>query len=87
MRFRHVCEVCGVEKVLTPEDAHDEGWDYPPKMGVFGVVGPRTCGYCPINRTVWWAIVVESCSADLLTPTQQQTMMRIHGEPHSISVT
>ncbi|MGB3353729.1 MAG: hypothetical protein WBB00_13270 [Mycobacterium sp.] len=42
-QWRHICEVCGVEEILTPGDAFDLGWDYPPRMGQFGVVGPRCC--------------------------------------------
>ena len=55
----HICEVCGKTETLTPEEAFNEGWDYPPRMGGFGIVGPRTCGVCPINLTVWWALVSE----------------------------
>ena len=42
----HICEVCGKTETLTPEEAFNEGWDYPPRMGGFGIVGPRTCGDC-----------------------------------------
>ena len=38
----HICEVCGRTEVLTPQEAFDKGWDYPPMMGSFGVVSPRT---------------------------------------------
>lgn len=31
----HICEVCGKTEIMTPEKAFNEGWDYPPKMGVF----------------------------------------------------
>ena len=40
----HICEVCGKTEILTPKEAFNEGWDYPPRMGGFGIVGPRTCG-------------------------------------------
>ena len=39
-QWRHICEVCGVEEILAPAEAFDLGWDYPPRMGQFGVVGP-----------------------------------------------
>ena len=29
----HICEVCGKTEILTPEEAFNEGWDYPPRMG------------------------------------------------------
>ena len=54
--FRHICEVCDVDEILTPEAAFKSGWDYPPKMGQFGVISPRTCGHCSINETLWWAL-------------------------------
>lgn len=37
-RLIHVCEVCGKTKIMTPEQAFNEGWDYPPRMGAFGIV-------------------------------------------------
>lgn len=37
-KFEHICEVCGITKVMTPQEAFEEGWDYPPLMGSFGVV-------------------------------------------------
>lgn len=33
MKLKHICEVCGREEILTPEEAYRAGWDYPPKMG------------------------------------------------------
>ena len=42
----HICEVCGKTEMLTPAEAFSDGWDYPPRMGGFGIVGPRTCGDC-----------------------------------------
>lgn len=29
----HICEVCGKTEILTPEEAFNDGWDYPPRMG------------------------------------------------------
>ncbi|BBX87869.1 hypothetical protein [Mycolicibacterium aubagnense] len=84
MQLRHICEVCGVEEILTPEAAFEAGWDYPPKMGMFGVISPRNCPRCPNNRTVWWAVTVDGFTADMLTPDQRATVERIAGEPESI---
>lgn len=53
MKLRHICEVCGREEILTPEEAFNAGWDYPSKMGSFGVISQRTCPHCPINKTAW----------------------------------
>ena len=80
----HICEVCGKTELLTPEEAFNEGWDYPPRMGGFGIVGPRTCGNCPINLTVWWALVSEKKSVSELSQQQRETIKRIQGEPESI---
>ena len=80
----HICEVCGKIEILTPEEAFSEGWDYPSRMGEFGIVGPRTCGNCPINLTVWWALVSEKMSVSELSQQQRETIKRIQGEPESI---
>lgn len=80
----HICEVCGKTENLTPEEAFNEGRDYPPRMGGFGIVGPRTCGNCPINLTVWWALVSEKKSVSELSQQQRETIKRIQGEPESI---
>ena len=29
----HICEVCGKTEIMTPEEAFNYGWDYPPRMG------------------------------------------------------
>ncbi|BCI84191.1 hypothetical protein MTY66_58160 [Mycolicibacterium sp. TY66] len=84
--LRHICEVCGIEEHLTPEAAHEAGWDYPPKMGTFGVISPRTCPNCVVNQTLWWAVVVEKCTVDMLTTRQRETFVRITGEPGNITV-
>lgn len=85
-RLRHICEVCGADEILTPSEAFEAGWDYPPRMGVFGVISPRVCPRCPMNRTVWWALAVDRLSPDQLSVTQQVVVARIFGEPGSIAV-
>lgn len=84
--LRHICEVCGLERELTPDAAYEAGWDYPPKMGTFGVVSPRTCPNCRTDHTLWWAIAMERYTADMLTARQKETLTRISGEPESIAV-
>jgi hypothetical protein len=86
MELRHVCEVCGVEAILTPEAACKAGWDYPPKIGSYQVISQRTCPDCPTDRTVWWALAVDGYTPDMLSPAQRATVDRILGEPGSISV-
>ena len=80
----HICEVCGKTKILTPEEAFNDGWDYPPRMGAFGIVGPRTCGDCPMIFTAWWALVSDKKSLLELSPKQRETIKRIQSEPESI---
>lgn len=82
--LRHRCEVCGKSEMLTPDDAFEAGWDYPPRMGAFRMVSPRTCGNCGIDRTLWWAVAVENKSIAELTESQLQTLEIIGGEPLSI---
>jgi len=84
MRLRQICEVCGVEETLTEERAYQKGWDYPPKMGAFGVISPRTCPNCVINRTLWWALTVDHYEVGMLTDQQKATLQRILGEPATI---
>lgn len=80
----HICEVCGSEEIITPSEAFDAGWDYPPRMGHFGIVSPRTCGNCPIDRTVYWALMFERKPASELSDSQLKTIERIQAEPESI---
>lgn len=84
--LRHICEVCGRDEVLDSDAAYAAGWDYPPRMGVFGVVSPRTCGSCSIADTVWAALMMHGVSADELTPAQRAVVERIAAEPESIMV-
>lgn len=84
MKLIHICEVCGRQEIMTPEEAFDAGWDYPPQMGEFGVISARTCPNCGINKTVWFALTVEKKSIDELTPKQVEVLDRIQKEPASI---
>lgn len=80
----HVCEVCDRTETLTPSEAFDNGWDYPPRMGAFGVVSPRTCGDCPVTGTVWAALMLEGKGQGDLTEKQMKVIARIIGEPETI---
>lgn len=86
MLLRHICEVCGKEERLTPEQGFEQGWDYPPKMGEFKIVSPRTCGNCGINDTLWWILSVERKQPSDLNEQQLQTLNRILQEPDSILI-
>lgn len=82
----HICEVCGRKEILTPQEAFDQGWDYPPMMGHFGVLSPGTCPNCNMMDTVWAAITMLGKRAEDLTDEQQQVIVRIVSEPDSILV-
>lgn len=83
----HICEVCGLEKIMTPEESYNEGWDYPPLMGAFGIISPRTCGVCGIDKTLWWRVTTTRDDPDnqyQLTQGDMALIERIQGEPESI---
>ena len=71
--FEHICEVCDKIETLTAREAHDAGWDYPPFIGMWGVVSQRTCGNCSMIHSAWWAL---QTGAEL-TEKHKQTIRRI----------
>ena len=84
--FRHICEVCGKMEVLTSKQAFDDGWDYPGIDGVyktenFKILAPRTCGDCGIEKTAWWALLMEKKGFENLTEAQKLAVERIKQEP------
>lgn len=83
-KLKHICEVCGKEELLAPEEAFLAGWDYPPRMGAFGIVSPRTCPDCSMMDTLWAALVMEKKTVEELNTRQKKTLKRILGEPGSI---
>jgi hypothetical protein len=72
------CEVCGKKQVLTEAEAFDQGWDYPPFLGMWGIVSPRTCGDpgCGIEKTAYWQLVTTNGEGPL-TKEQFETCERI----------
>lgn len=83
--LRHICENCGKEQLLTSEEGYKLGWDYPPKMGAFKIISPRTCGECDIETTLWWEITCNKTPPDQLSEQHKQTLKRILTEPESIT--
>ena len=86
-KFWHYCEVCGKKEFITADMAYDTGWDYPPKMGTFGVLGPRTCGNCLVDETLFWKVSrsgVRTIDEDFLWPGEIETLKRIQNEPKSL---
>lgn len=87
--FWHYCEVCGEKAYLTAQDAFDNGWDYPPHFGHFGLLGARTCSKCLIKDTLFWKVQQQSLPIvfeDNLTPEELVTWRRIKAEPESLLV-
>lgn len=88
--FWHYCEVCGKKEYITAKDAFDNGWDYPPHMGTFGFLGPRTCGGCLLKDTLYWRVATEKkvpipvVVDGMLTPEERITWQRIKDEPESL---
>ena len=86
--FWHYCEVCGKKEFITAQEAFDTGWDYPPNIGCFGLLSPRTCGNCLMKDTLFWKINTSGklpivCEGNL-TPKELVTWQRIKGEPESL---
>ncbi len=87
--FWHICEACGKKEFITAEAAHIKGWDYPPRMGKFGIVSPRTCGECGIEKTVWWNMMKsgkdQNTDKDTMSEEhKRKVIMRIAKEPYSL---
>ena len=87
-KFWHYCEVCGKKEFITAQEAFDSGWDYPPHIGAFGLLSPRTCGNCRMIDTLYWKINTSGrlpvvCEGDL-SPEELITWRRIKGEPESL---
>lgn len=75
--FVHWCESCGREELLNSDDAYSAGWDFPPKMGAWGAISPRTCPRCAMKTTVWWTLAIEKRTINELTPQQLKVIGRI----------
>lgn len=85
-RFRHWCEVCGVAAVLTPLEVFNAGWDAPPSIGAFGVLSPRTCGGCSIERTLWFRLINKQLDPDALSAHDRAVLAHIAAEPESMLI-
>lgn len=85
--FWHYCESCGTKVFCTAQEAYDEGWDYPPKIGTFGVLGPRTCGNCCMINTLYLKVMRQKIPIIIksnLTENELRTWQRIKNEPESL---
>lgn len=85
--FWHYCETCGEKVFCTAQEAYDTGWDYPPRIGKFGLLGPRTCGNCGLADTLFWKVQQQSIPLVIegnLTKNELVTWQRIKNEPESL---
>jgi hypothetical protein len=78
---QYLCEVCRTVTYLTEKGAFDAGWDYPPFLGTWGVVSPRTCGNCGIEGTAYWHVLTKG--GDDMPENHLDTIRRILAEPIS----
>ena len=86
--FWHYCEVCGKKEFISAEQAFNDGWDYPPHIGTFGVLSSRTCGDCPMTGTLWFRMIQKKeygiFSTSNFTPKEIRLLNRVKGEPASL---
>lgn len=73
----YVCETCGRTEQLTQQQAYQAGWDYPPFIGSWGVVSPRTCGSCLIDTTAYWTLITQGAAAVEADERHMATIRRI----------
>lgn len=85
-KLLHICEVCKKTETLTPNEAFEQGWIYPPSHGDFKVIDPRTCGQCSIKNTLWWRLIIEKIDPNELNASDLDTLNRILSEPASMAI-
>lgn len=87
-KFWHYCEVCGKKNFITAKEAYDSGWDYPPLIGAFKMLSPRTCGDCPMAQTLFHKVhsqqSIPIVMENNLTKEELIVWERIKGEPESL---
>lgn len=81
VKLLHWCEVCKKEELLTPKEGYEAGWDAAPYMYPIGVLTPRTCPQCTIEKTVWFDVTIQKKSIKDLSDDQKEVIERIMLEP------
>jgi hypothetical protein len=75
------CEVCDKRVLLTDDAAYRAGWDYPPFIGQWGILSPRTCGDCGVEDTAWWQVITQAKTPPVnLSEKHLATVQRILAE-------
>lgn len=87
VRMRVWCELCGHEQVISSQDTFAAGWDVPLRMGVYGVLSPRTCPGCSIEKTLWWRVVIDKLDPAAFAAHDHGVLARIAAEPESMLLT
>ncbi len=94
-RFLHVCSGCGKREILSSREAFEQGWDYPGPDGIyknmpnygFGVLVPRTCGQCTINKSLYWKLTVDKDAPNCMSQEEiAEALERIRNEPMSLII-
>ena len=91
--FWHYCSGCGAKQFLTSREAFNAGWDFPGKPGIyetepdhgFGMLSPRTCPSCTIDKSLYWRMLVHSDNVPLATAKEvTAALQRIAAEPFNL---
>lgn len=94
-RFLHVCDGCGKREILSSREAFEQGWDYPGPDGIykdmpsygFGVLAPRTCGQCTIDKSLYWKLTMDKDAPNCMKQEEiEKALERIRNEPISLII-
>ena len=84
-KIEYVCEVCDKTETLTEAEAVSGGWDYPPFIGAWVIISPRTCGDCGIQDTLWWVLMMDGVKDEAdLSDRHKETLQRILSETEGV---
>jgi hypothetical protein len=75
-KYKYECEACGRVDECPEEEAYQAGWDYPPFVGAWGIVSPRTCPNCLIDQSAYWYLLNRQ-ENDPIPENHVKTLLRI----------
>lgn len=73
---KYECEACGRVDESTEEEAYQAGWDYPPFIGAWGIISPRTCPNCTVEKTAYWFLMMRAPEDQGPIPEQHVTTIK-----------
>ncbi len=79
-----LCNVRHPRKLTTIQIRDGKDRPYPPILGAYGLVSPRTCPDCGMEKTVWAELTLRQKAPEDLSEKQYQALMRILHEPDSL---